>query len=297
MPAIGSGVPQGLFSQGQQHRSIEIRSQDYSSHAPGTAVGAMAAAQTLACPSPLHAHAHKAHTHCLFGCPPGAEFTKPMAKAKVRGSCSHGERFQPCFTSHAAPGAQLWPQPCLCTWATCWCLLPEPTKTRIVLLPCLSILYFRLTAPFPPRSEGLLRNFLPSSSDKPSDLKYTKGCNGAVWEVDGEIFFLFYGPAPVPATSPANGTSPGSNPPVRSGLKEDLEVMRDNVIVELERKLDLNSGSPTPVYLYVRMRITLGGEFKRQILKLYPLRIWVCSRSKAKEFEFLTRSPGDACRR
>lgn len=58
---------------------------------------------------------------------------------------------------------------------------------------------------------------------------------------------LLYGPAPVPATSRANGTSPGSNPPVRSGLKEDLEVMRDNVIVELERKLDLNSGSPTPV--------------------------------------------------
>ena len=52
MLAVSPGVPQALFSQGHQHRSTEVRSQDCNSHAPGPTVGAMETAQTLAWPSP-----------------------------------------------------------------------------------------------------------------------------------------------------------------------------------------------------------------------------------------------------
>lgn len=42
--------------------------------------------------------------------------------------------------------------------------------------------------------------------------------------------------------------------------------MRENGIdgSEQDRKLDLKSNSPTGVCLYMRMKITLGGEFKRR---------------------------------
>ena len=50
--AIGPGASQALFSPGHQDRSTEVRSKDCSNHAPGPAVGAMEAAQTLAQPSP-----------------------------------------------------------------------------------------------------------------------------------------------------------------------------------------------------------------------------------------------------
>ena len=52
MLAVVPGVSQKLFPQGHQCRSTEVRSQDCSSRAPGPAVGAMEAAQTLARPSP-----------------------------------------------------------------------------------------------------------------------------------------------------------------------------------------------------------------------------------------------------
>ena len=48
--AIGPGVSQALFSQGHQHRSSEVRSQDHSKCVPGPTVGTMEAAQTLAQP-------------------------------------------------------------------------------------------------------------------------------------------------------------------------------------------------------------------------------------------------------
>ena len=53
MPAIGPGVSQALFSPSHQHRSTEARSQDYSNHAPGPAVGTLEVSQTLAWPN-LH---------------------------------------------------------------------------------------------------------------------------------------------------------------------------------------------------------------------------------------------------
>ena len=52
-PVVGPGVSQALFSPGHQHRFTEGGSQHCSSHAPGPAVVAMAAAQPLAWPSPL----------------------------------------------------------------------------------------------------------------------------------------------------------------------------------------------------------------------------------------------------
>ena len=51
-PAAGPGICPALFSHGQQRRSTEVRSQDCSRCAPGLAVGAVEAAQTLAGPSP-----------------------------------------------------------------------------------------------------------------------------------------------------------------------------------------------------------------------------------------------------
>ena len=53
MLAVHPGTSQALFSQCHQRRSTEVRSQDCSSRAPGPAVGAMEAAQTLARPSLL----------------------------------------------------------------------------------------------------------------------------------------------------------------------------------------------------------------------------------------------------
>ena len=53
--AVSPGVPQGLFSQGHQHRATDVRSQDHSPRTPGPALGAVEAAQILAWPSP-HMH-------------------------------------------------------------------------------------------------------------------------------------------------------------------------------------------------------------------------------------------------
>ena len=50
--ALGCSDSQALFSPGHSHRSTEVRSQDCSSRAPGPAVGAMEAAQTLTWPNP-----------------------------------------------------------------------------------------------------------------------------------------------------------------------------------------------------------------------------------------------------
>ena len=47
-PAIGPDVSQALFSPGHQHRSTKVRLQNYISHAPGSAVGAVGLGQTLA---------------------------------------------------------------------------------------------------------------------------------------------------------------------------------------------------------------------------------------------------------
>ena len=52
MPAIGPGDSQALFSLGYQCRSTEVTSQDCSRCAPGPAVGAMEAAQSLVWPNP-----------------------------------------------------------------------------------------------------------------------------------------------------------------------------------------------------------------------------------------------------
>ena len=56
MSAIGCSIPQALFSQDHQCRSIEDRSQDLSSRLPGPSVGVMEASQTLTqWPSPAPA--------------------------------------------------------------------------------------------------------------------------------------------------------------------------------------------------------------------------------------------------
>ena len=52
MPADGPGDSQVLFSPGHRCRFIEVRFQDCTSHAPGPAVGAIEAAQTLAWHNP-----------------------------------------------------------------------------------------------------------------------------------------------------------------------------------------------------------------------------------------------------
>ena len=52
MRAVGPGDSQALFSPGHWCRSAEVRSQDCSDRVPEPAVGAMAAAQTLAWPNP-----------------------------------------------------------------------------------------------------------------------------------------------------------------------------------------------------------------------------------------------------
>ena len=52
MPEIGPGDSQVLFSPSYQCRSTEVRSQDCSSHAPGSTVGSMEAAQTVVWPNP-----------------------------------------------------------------------------------------------------------------------------------------------------------------------------------------------------------------------------------------------------
>lgn len=67
MLAVGPGASQGLFSQGYQCKSTEIRSQGCSIYEPGPTLEAMKAAQTLAWASP-HWHAP----------------TKPIV-AKIRG--------------------------------------------------------------------------------------------------------------------------------------------------------------------------------------------------------------------
>lgn len=92
MLAVGPGASQGLFSQGYQCKSTEIRSQGCSIYEPGPTLEAMKAAQTLAWASP-HGHAPtKAIVAkirgiqaawwilCPFGCPISTKFTKPDAE-------------------------------------------------------------------------------------------------------------------------------------------------------------------------------------------------------------------------
>ena len=122
MSAVSPGVPQALLSQNHQCRSTEFGSQVHSCCAPGPAMGTMEAAQPC-----LHVHVPKSprmprldpfqsQQHlCLLRYLADPEFTKPAAVVYIP---SHRERFQPSFLRTGTPGAQLWFQPCFCTWTT-----------------------------------------------------------------------------------------------------------------------------------------------------------------------------------
>lgn len=72
MLAIGPGVSWVLFSPGYQHRSTKVRSQNYSNHESGLAVGTMGAAQILCI------HAHKSTDAKL----------RPISAARALDDCS-----------------------------------------------------------------------------------------------------------------------------------------------------------------------------------------------------------------
>lgn len=94
MLAVGPAASQGLFSQGYQCKSTEIRFQGCSIYEPGPTLGAMRAAQTLAWASP-HGHAPtkpivakirriqaaRRSILCPFGCP----IKYRIYKARCRG--------------------------------------------------------------------------------------------------------------------------------------------------------------------------------------------------------------------
>lgn len=90
------------------------------------------------------------------------------------------------------------------------------------------------------------------------------------------LFFpnsLAYDPVPVPATRPVSGVSILLS--VRRGLQQRSRIheRQHRRQFELGRKVDLNNGSQTGVWISIR--ITQVVELQSQVLKFYSLRIWV----------------------
>ena len=133
-PAIGPRVSQALFSPGHQHRSTEVSSQDCSNHASGTTVGAVEATQTLAWPIshlylPRKSTAAKARPVSAAGTlVVPSDVPEVLSLQSQSWGCNSvvhtvGGEIS-ALLSCMAPGALLWFQPHLCTWATHRHLLP-----------------------------------------------------------------------------------------------------------------------------------------------------------------------------